>query len=153
MSKTLNDTGHKSFHLYIRGLLDKIGKTKTDILYRSNFNIRDSVKQLQHKYITIWREIMENSEKLSFYRGIKSNYETENYLISVKNISFRKELTKLRISKTGRDCMFPFSEIVRKQPIFVFPSHFHFAETYFVVNLARFRHISAPERQCYVSAS
>ena len=47
MSKTLNDTGHKSFHSYIRGLLDKIGRPKTYILYPFNFDIRDGVKQLQ----------------------------------------------------------------------------------------------------------
>ena len=62
--------------------MDKIGRPKTDILYPSNFDIRDGVKQLQDKYITIWREILENSEKLSFYWEIKSNYEPENYLIT-----------------------------------------------------------------------
>ena len=110
MSKTLDDIGHKIFHSYIRGLLDKIGRPKTVILYPSNFNIRDGVKQLRDKYITIQREILENSEKLSFYREIKSNYKPENYLISVKNISFRKELTQLRVSnhnlliERGRYC-------------------------------------------------
>ena len=110
MSKTLNDTGHKSFHSHIRGLLDKMGRPKSDILYPSKFNIRTGIKQLQDKYITIWREKLENSEKLRFYSEIKSNYEYENYLESVENISFRKELTKLRISnhnlliERGRYC-------------------------------------------------
>ena len=55
----------------------------------------------------LWRCISWSS---IFYREIKSNYEPENYLISVKNISFRKELTKLRISshrlliESGRYC-------------------------------------------------
>ena len=30
MSKTLNDTGHKSFHSCIRGLLDKVGRPMLD---------------------------------------------------------------------------------------------------------------------------
>ena len=90
--------------------LDKIGRPKTDISHPSNFNIRDGVKQLQDKYITIWREILENSEKLSFYREIKSNYEPKTILYQLKTISFRKELTKLRISnhnlliERGRYC-------------------------------------------------
>ena len=35
MSKTLNDTGYKSFHSYIRGSLDKTGRPPTDILCHS----------------------------------------------------------------------------------------------------------------------
>ena len=62
MSKTLNDTEHKGFHSHIRGLLDKIGRPKSDILYPSKFNIRTGVKHLQDKYITIWREKLANSE-------------------------------------------------------------------------------------------
>ena len=51
------------------------------------------------KYITMRRTMkVENSEKLNFYKKIKSNHESENYLMSIRNISFRKELIKLRIS-------------------------------------------------------
>ena len=39
-----------------------------------------------------------SSEKLIFYKEIKTKYEPEGYLSSQKNISLRKELTKLRIS-------------------------------------------------------
>ena len=49
---------------------------------------------------------------------------------------------------TGRNCMSPYSEIVRKQPLFLFPSRFRIAETKLsrtFISLARFRHISVPE--------
>ena len=39
MFKILHDTGHTSFYSYIQGLLDKIGRPTTDILYPFSFNI------------------------------------------------------------------------------------------------------------------
>ena len=72
MSKTLPDTEHKCFHSYIGGLLEKIGRSTTDI-------------SCQDKNITMWRTKVENSEKLNFYKEIKSNYKPENYLMSYVN--------------------------------------------------------------------
>ena len=79
MSKTLPDTEHKCFHSYIGGLLEKIGRSTTDISCPFNFNIS------QDKNITMWRTKVENSEKLNFYKEIKSNYKPENYLMSYVN--------------------------------------------------------------------
>ena len=98
MSRTQSDSRHKSFHSYIRGLLHNIGRPKTEILYPLNFNINNGVNKLKEKYINLWRQKLQNSEKLSFYKEIKIKYEPENYLMSERNISFRKEVTKLRIS-------------------------------------------------------
>ena len=90
--------------------MNNIGRPKTEKLYPSNFNLGNGVKQLQNKYIALWRRKLKNSEKFNFYRKVKSNYEPENYLRSVRNILFRKELTKQRISnrnlliERGRYC-------------------------------------------------
>ena len=46
----------------------------------------------------MWKQNLQNSENLSFYKEIKIKFKTENYLMSERNISFRKEVTKLRIS-------------------------------------------------------
>ena len=56
------------------------------------------VTTLKDNYINKWRSKLENSEKLIFYKEIKTKYEPEGYLSSQTNISLRKELIKLRIS-------------------------------------------------------
>ena len=45
MSKTLNDTGHKSFHSYIQGWLDKVNRP-TDILCPFSFNNERNASKL-----------------------------------------------------------------------------------------------------------
>ena len=78
MSRALSDSRHKSFHSYIRGLLHNIGRPTTEILYPLSFNINNGVNQLKEKYINLWRQKLQNSEKLSFYKEIKMKYEPEN---------------------------------------------------------------------------
>ena len=57
-----------------------------------------TVIHLKDNYIDKWRLKLENSEKLIFYKEIKTKYEPEGYFSSQTNISSRKELTRLRIS-------------------------------------------------------
>ena len=58
----------------------------------------NQLKSLKDHYITLWKSKTQHSKKLEFYRNIKTTYDAEDYLKSVQHISFRKELTKLRIS-------------------------------------------------------
>ena len=101
MSKNLSERRHKSFHSDIKGLLQNMAmcsSNDSDTLSPQNFSLNNIVSTLKDNYINKWRSKLENSEKLIFYKDIKTKYEPEGYLSSQTNIFRRKELTKLQIS-------------------------------------------------------
>ena len=75
----------------------------SDIFSPQNFSLNNIVCTVKDNCINNWRSKLENSEKIIFYKEIKTKYEPEGYLSPQTNISLRKELTKLEASS---DCEF-----------------------------------------------
>jgi exonuclease III len=63
---------------------------------------------LSNNYVAYYTKKLNESEKLTFFKDIKREYRLSPYLNTIKNINFRKTITKLRISahkleiETGR---------------------------------------------------
>ena len=56
------------------------------------------MKSLKNKFKESWRSVINNSNKLEFYRKVKQEFIKESYLDFVQNYSDRVSLTRLRIS-------------------------------------------------------
>ena len=61
----------------------------------------NQTESLKDHYLTLWKSKIQHSNKLEFYSSIKTTYEHEDYLKSVQNISFRKELSSLASSSSS----------------------------------------------------
>ena len=56
------------------------------------------LQKLKTEYIHYWKEKMNDSSKLLFYKTLVSDYKTADYLTAIRNRKYRNALTKLRIS-------------------------------------------------------
>ena len=64
----------------------------------STSQITKFINNSKEKYTNFWRHKLKNSSKMSFLTDIKTNYELEVYLISIKNPTQRRTLTQFRTS-------------------------------------------------------
>ena len=61
-------------------------------------NINKIVQNSKEKYLDHWQSEIKTQSKLECYRTIKTNYELEEYLFTVRDIKERQILTKYRLS-------------------------------------------------------
>ena len=61
-------------------------------------NIPCYKKKIESEYKEIWRNKLQNSKKLNFYKTLKDNYDREKYLDLLKQFRLRSILSKFRIS-------------------------------------------------------
>ena len=56
------------------------------------------VRLMKQKYISYWKNTLQHSQKLEFYRSFKNEHTISNYLDLTRGTAERKALDKLRIS-------------------------------------------------------
>ena len=64
----------------------------------TKFSINQAVKQSKSNYLEHWNAEIKTQNKLEVYRTLKTNYECEEYLSSVRDRKQRQILTKYRLS-------------------------------------------------------
>lgn len=75
--------------------------THTDISQTSTaskLNVNKIIQNSKDKYLDHWQNETKTQSKLECYRTIKTNYELEEYLFTVRDIKQRQILTKYRLS-------------------------------------------------------
>ena len=60
--------------------------------------VKTFVRLMKQKYISYWKNTLQHSQKLEFYRSFKNEHTISNYLDLTRGTAERKALVKLRIS-------------------------------------------------------
>ena len=60
--------------------------------------VKTFVRLMKQKYISYWKNTLQHSQKLEFYRSIKNEHTISNYLDLTRGTAERKALVKFRIS-------------------------------------------------------
>ncbi len=74
-------------------------QSQTSTASHLNIKINQIIKQSKNTYLEHWDQETKTQSKLQLYRTIKSNYELEDYLQSVRDTKQRRILTKYRLSE------------------------------------------------------
>ncbi len=74
-------------------------QSQTSTASHQNIKINQIIKQSKNTYLEHWDQETKTQSKLQFYRTLKSNYELEDYLQSVRDTKQRRILTKYRLSE------------------------------------------------------
>ncbi len=74
-------------------------QSQTSTASHLNIKINQIIKQSKNTYLENWDQETKTKSKLQFYRTLKSNYELEDYLQSVRDTKQRRILTKYRLSE------------------------------------------------------
>ena len=53
---------------------------------------------MKEKYVSFWRHNLEHSKKLEFYKVVKDEYSTSDYLHLLRNFNERLNFVKFKIS-------------------------------------------------------
>ncbi|XDV45306.1 hypothetical protein PO909_013424 [Leuciscus waleckii] len=72
---------------------------RTSTASHTNIRIIQIIKQSKNTYLEHWDQETKTQSKLQFYRNLKSNYELEEYLQSVRDTKQRQILSKYRLSE------------------------------------------------------
>ncbi len=81
-------------------LTNRTNSTQSQTSTASHQNkINQIIKQSKNTYLEHWDQETKTQSKLQFYRTLKSNYELEDYLQSVRDTKQRRILTKYRLSE------------------------------------------------------
>ncbi len=75
-------------------------QSRTSTASHLNIKINQMIKQSKNTYLEHWDQETKTQSKLQLYRTIKSNYELEDYLQSVRDKKQRRILTKYRLRKS-----------------------------------------------------
>ena len=90
---------------------------------------------MKQEYISHWQNTLQNSQKLEFYRSLKTDHTTSSYLDLIRGTAGRRALIKLRISnhklmieigrynqttKDNRYCPFCGSNLIEDEVHFLF---------------------------------
>ena len=110
ISKELYNQGKSSYYSNVIKFVNLFGNsssTSLEEVITVRF-INEFSKNMQYQYREYAKQVIQSSRKLIFYSNIKENYEQEQYLDHIQNITHRKQFTKFRISnhrlfvETGR---------------------------------------------------
>ncbi len=74
-------------------------QSQTSTASHLNIKINQIIKQSKNTYLEHWDQETQTQSKLQFYRTLKSHYELEDYLQSVRDTKQRRILTKYRLSE------------------------------------------------------
>ena len=55
-------------------------------------------QRIRDQYVHTWYDALSNQTKMNYYCMFKTYFVFENYLIDVKSDTYRKELSKFRLS-------------------------------------------------------
>ena len=97
---------YSKWAVYMNNLLCQYSKLNTECSSANvNSTIVSVLNELYHKYCTSWfSELHDDNRnkngknKLRTYRQFKTNFKLESYLLNIRNVNYRKLLTKFRIS-------------------------------------------------------
>ena len=90
------ENGHKCLHSYVDSL-QNVYSFPQNVLRELKFT-QQYTKTMMSKYTEIWRNNLNNSQKLQLYSKIKTSHERERYLNVIKNAKLKQALCKLRVS-------------------------------------------------------
>jgi len=110
LSKSLYERHKPCYHSHLLSMLNsyKIHDSNNMIKPITNNIINNYHESMKKQYFKAWKSYLTQSKKLKLYELIKTNYETEDYLDTIRNFDQRRHLTKFRISnhklaiETGR---------------------------------------------------
>ncbi len=85
--------------LRLTNLTNSTNQSQTSTASQPNIKINQIIKQSKNTYLEHWDQETKTQSKLQLYRTIKSNYELEDYLQSVRDTKQRRILTKYRLSE------------------------------------------------------
>ena len=60
--------------------------------------VKSYVSSMKQEYISHWQNTVQHSQKLEFYRSLKTDHTTSSYLDLIRGTAGRRALIKLRIS-------------------------------------------------------
>ena len=79
-------------------MFEQYNLTILDTESLDNDKIRRYTTEMREKYLSFWRYIFENSEKLEFYKTLKDEYSTPDYLYQPRHYHERQHFVKFKIS-------------------------------------------------------
>ena len=140
MSFDLHCNGKNSFQSHLMNMSEylKLPDFNPDILDIAM--VKSYVSSMKQEYISHWQNTVQHSQKLEFYRSLKTDHTTSSYLDLIRGTAGRRALIKLRISnhklmigigrynqttKDNRYCPFCGSNLIEDEVHFLFqcPTH------------------------------
>ena len=91
----MNNSGYYSDFI---NMFEQYNLTSLDTESLDNDEIRRYTTEMREKYLSFWRHIFENSEKLEFYKTFKDEYSTPDYLYQLRHYDERQHFVKFKIS-------------------------------------------------------
>ena len=96
ISKQLYSKRQNCFYTNVTNLLKQQNMTIDDLRTKNEVNLY--VTKSRKAYIELWKNRLENSKKLEFYKTLKNDYNCEQYLNIIDDPLQRRDYTKFRIS-------------------------------------------------------
>ena len=98
MSFDLHYNGKNSFQSHLMNMSEylKLPDFNPDILDIAM--VKSYVSSMKQEYISHWQNTLQHSQKLEFYRSLKTDHTTSSYLDLIRGTAGRRALIKLRIS-------------------------------------------------------
>ena len=108
LSKSLHERGKACYHSHLISMLNsyEINNAMTSTL--TNNTVSAYHDKMKKQYFKAWKSYLTQSRKLQLYDLIKTNYQIEEYLDTIRDYEQRRLFTKFRISnhklaiETGR---------------------------------------------------
>jgi len=119
ISKSLFSQAKLSFHYNLQNIFNLYNLGDLSILGNNlitNTTIAEFSCKMKNAYFEKWKSDIQTSNKLSFFRSFKDNYESEKYLDIIDNFEQRRHFTKFRVSnhqlaiETGRYQKMPIED-------------------------------------------
>ena len=111
MSFSLFKRKKKCYFSNLKQMLDRVDSSIWPVSIErviDNDTLMNLESSMKNNYFQVWKNVLKNSSKLSFYSTFKEFYEQEPYLNVLRNFEQRRLFTKFRISnhqlaiETGR---------------------------------------------------
>ena len=96
MSSNLYNKGQNCYKLNIQKILETYNLSDT-ILKQTKLS-ENQIKKIKEHYLKVWREKLNCSKKLEFYKICKTEFGPAKYLTDILDPTHKKELCKFRIS-------------------------------------------------------
>ena len=96
ISKQLHSKGQNGFYTNVTNLLKQQNNIIDDIRTKNDVNLYAT--KSRKTYVELWKNRLENSKKLEFYKTLKKEYNCEQYLNIIDDPLQRRDYAKFRIS-------------------------------------------------------
>ena len=127
--------GKNSFHSHLMNLSEyfKPPDFNPDLLDIAM--VKSYVRSMKQEFISYWKNTLQHSQKLEFYRSFKTDHTSSRYLDLTRGPAWRRALVKLRISnhklmieigrynqttKDNRHCPFCGCNVIEDEVHFLF---------------------------------